>query len=174
MSAARSARAFRLRPLAPEPRELGLAWGLSVLILPSLWCPLTGCARESYQNADLQIEVDASLPLDAEHLHVCVEGVGTRTVGASGTLYAMHGLPPEQEVVVTVDVLGGAGEPELTVEQELLLARAGPLTLQPDQIVWHVGLDKVPPQDPLEPCQAVATSEKQEETWLLAIRFQER
>ena len=74
---------------------------------------LTGCAREEYRNADLQIDILAAQPGHADRIRICVDGVRTRTVGAGGGRYAVPGLKVDSAVTVSVDVLVEAQGPQL-------------------------------------------------------------
>lgn len=77
---------------------------------------LAGCARETYDVADLQVDVTAPLPADAETLRLCVTGVGAMETGAGNGRAAFTGIPaaiPVEFALTVLDeeggVLGGAG-----------------------------------------------------------------
>jgi hypothetical protein len=136
---------------------------------------LPGCARESYQNADLQLEVEAPLPEGARSVRLCVEGVGTRSLGAAGSRYAMHGLPEDQPAVVTVDVLTAAS-PDADDAEAHLLARAGPLRLDEASPLAEAPLtfyDDTTGDAPPPFCGGEDSIHHAEDTWLLAVRFAE-
>lgn len=81
---------------------------------------LLACARETYDVADLQLDVEAELPDASELIHVCVQGQGEHTEGAGNGRIAVPALRMDQAPVVTVEVwddadqvLGVAGPVEL-------------------------------------------------------------
>ena len=70
---------------------------------------LTGCARETYDVADLQIDVGAPLPAAAETLRLCVSDHGTLERGAGNGRMAFPGIRAGEAVDVTIDVYDDAG-----------------------------------------------------------------
>lgn len=121
---------------------------------------LLGCAREAYDVADLQLDVDAPLPDAAETLHVCVEGAGELTQGAGNGRAAFTGLPEGVPAVVRLDVKDA---------DDVVLASAGPVTL--DAATPYA---TTPLLDPAEPCaDGGERAPEGDPTWLLAVRFRE-
>ena len=70
---------------------------------------LLACAAESYDYADLQVDVQGAVPDDAEQARLCVEGVGLREEGAGNGRLAFPGLPQSVDALLTVDLLDEAG-----------------------------------------------------------------
>jgi hypothetical protein len=121
---------------------------------------LSGCAVETYDVADLQLDVAAPLPIGAETLHVCVTGVGMLDRGAGNGRMAFPGLPVGDPAEVTVDVLDADGA---------LLATAGPAVLDGDA-PWAT----TPLGDPQDACHTTGELAPDEATsWLLVLRFAE-
>ncbi len=120
----------------------------------------SACARETYDVADLQIDVEAPLPTDAETLHICVSGVGELEQGAGNGRAAFPGLRAGEAVDVSVDVFDEGGT---------LLASAGPIRL--DDATPYVA---TPLLDPAVPCVANGgVAAEGTDSWLLALRFLE-
>lgn len=122
---------------------------------------LAGCARETYDVADLQVDVTAPLPADAETLRLCVTGVGTMETGAGNGRAAFTGIPADVPVELSLTVLDAAGG---------VLGGAGPVTV--DAAAPYA---TTPFRDGAEPaCAAegerVAEGEPDQ---LLAVRFAE-
>jgi hypothetical protein len=144
----------------------------------------SGCTREEYRNADLQLDILAPLPEHADQLRICVEGSRSRTVGAGGSRYALPGLPAGEPAEVVVDVLverDGASAADTGQGMLSSIARSLRVTLSPDapygstslEIFAHSEEDIASCDACLEPCRGGATAaQDQEETWLLTARFE--
>lgn len=118
------------------------------------------CARETYDVADLQVDVTAPLPAAAENLRMCVSEHGDLRVGAGNGRMAFTGIRADTQVVVTLDVLD---------EDGALIASMAPASLGPDVRYTTTAL-----LDPAEPCTAEGDiAEAGADTWLLALRFEE-
>lgn len=52
-----------------------------------------GCAGETYDVADLQLDITGPLPAAAETMRVCVAGVGILDLGAGNGRAAFTGIP---------------------------------------------------------------------------------
>lgn len=120
-----------------------------------------GCARETYDVADLQVDITAPLPGAAATLRVCVTGAGVLDIGAGNGRAAFTGLPagvPAEVRVTAWDaddaVLGGAGP--VWVDAEAPWAEAA----------WRDGPEPACDDDG----ERVAAGEAD---WLLAVRFAE-
>lgn len=110
--------------------------------------------------ADLQIDVAAPLPADAENLRMCVSDHGDLTIGAGNGRMAFTGIRAETEIVVTLDVLDAYGT---------LVASMAPASLGPD--IRYTTAELL---DPEVPCTATGDiAEAGAETWLLGLRFEE-
>lgn len=129
-------------------------------LIGALLALLPGCARETYDVADLQVDVAAPLPDGAETLRLCVSGHGTLERGAGNGRMAFPGLRAGEPVDVSLDVYDDAG---------VLLASVGPARVDGDA-PWTT----TPLLPPAEPCAAGgAIAPEGAETWLLAVRFEE-
>lgn len=125
-----------------------------------------GCGRVDYDVADLQLDIAAPLPADAETLHVCVVGAGELSRGAGDGRLAFTGLPAGDPATVIVEASDDAGT---------LLGRTGATVLDADApwvtTEW-VTTGWLPPG---EPCvDAGAPAPAGSDTWLLALRFEEQ
>lgn len=122
---------------------------------------VAGCAREAYDVADLQLDVDAPLPDGAEKLHVCVDGAGELERGAGNGRVAFTGLPEGVPAVVRLEVYDVDG---------VMLAAAGPVTLDAD-----APYATTPLLDPGDRCVDAGDDRAPEDapSWLLAVRFHE-
>jgi hypothetical protein len=121
---------------------------------------LLGCASEAYDVADLQIDVDAPLPADAETLRICVAEHGALERGAGNGRMAFPGL----RVGETVTVSGEVHDADAAV-----IASFGPVDVDADA-PWTT----TPLLPAASPCRAEgALAGADEESWLLAIRFDE-
>ena len=121
---------------------------------------LGGCASETYDRTDLQLDVDAPLPAEAATLHVCVSGTGTLDLGAGNGRAAFTGILAGSGVTVTVDVLDGEG---LVLGEAMAALDAGtPYQLAP----WSTEV--------VAPCTDPGRRAPDDaETWLLGVRFLE-
>lgn len=76
---------------------------------------LGGCASEAYDRADLQLDVDAPLPVASATLHLCASasdgsaGFGELDLGAGNGRAAFTGLLAGAELQVTVQALDADG-----------------------------------------------------------------
>jgi hypothetical protein len=55
--------------------------------------------ENDYRPGDWEIDVVAALPAAAEHVRVCVDGLGVTTIGAGNGRVAVRGLPPDDTFV---------------------------------------------------------------------------
>ncbi|MDP2314075.1 MAG: hypothetical protein Q8P41_14330 [Pseudomonadota bacterium] len=128
--------------------------------LVSALCVASGCGRESYDVADLQLDVDAPLPADAEVIRVCVSDHGTLERGAGNGRVPFPGLRAGEPVEVSLDVYDADGA---------LIASAGPAPLDAD-----TPYTTTPLLEPGARCVANgAIAAEGTDTWLLALRFLE-
>jgi hypothetical protein len=119
-----------------------------------------GCGSEDYSPADLQLDVSAAVPADAETLRVCVSGRGVHEQGAGNGRAAVTGLAAEGSVTVQVDILDEAGA---------LIAQTAPVVLD-DDAPWAEA--QLAASDTA--CSADgAPAPEGSDTRLLAVRFQE-
>jgi len=153
----------------------GLAWAAVLL-----WA--SACGRETYRNADLQLDILAPLPAAADQVRGCIGAVGARTVGAGGPLYAIPGLPAQQAAAVTVDVLVPRDDATDSAEWGVItIARSAQVTLDADTPFRETELEVFAASaeqaqlcdDCPEPCTTSGSfGDEEEETWLLAVRFE--
>lgn len=121
---------------------------------------LVGCEVETYNVADLQLDVAAPLPAGAETLVVCVSDHGTIARGAGNGRVPFPGIRVGEAVDVTMDVVDADG---------VLLASVGPARLDADAPYTTAAL-----LDPGAPCSAGgALADEGADSWLLAVRFEE-
>lgn len=141
---------------------------------------LAGCARETWRNADLQVDVLAPLAPLAEQVRLCVAGGPARTQGAGPERYALPGLMAGQPVALTVDLLA-AVDPDSGAPHRVVLARAEGVTLTAQDPWQEVPLTFFADTDAdLQACgvcppaceEEGAGAGDEEESWLLAVRFQ--
>lgn len=122
---------------------------------------LLGCAPVEYDVADLQLELEGSIPVGAERMRVCVEAQLVHEEGAGNGRIAVTGLWTDRPALLRVEVEDADG-----VE----LAQAGPVELDLDQ-PWR----STPQLDP--DGEACSTEEDPlpagTDSWLLAVRFTE-
>lgn len=64
-------------------------------MLPSFLITLLACEGQEYTPGDWEVDVVADVPIAAETVRVCIEGVGVSTIGAGNGRVAVRGLPPE-------------------------------------------------------------------------------
>jgi hypothetical protein len=75
-----------------------------------LLAALLGCgAPQEYRPADWEVDVVAALPLAAETVRVCIDGVGVSTIGAGNGRVAVRGVPPA-DTQVRLEVFDIDGE----------------------------------------------------------------
>ena len=119
-----------------------------------------GCARETYDVADLQLDVTAALPAGAELIRVCVSDHGTLERGAGNGRVPFPGLRAGEAVHVALDVYDADGA---------LIASAGPAPLDEES-----PYATTPLLAPGTPCVANgALAREGADSWLLALRFEE-
>jgi len=125
---------------------------------------------EAYDRTDLQLDVDAPLPAEAEFLHVCVAGVdgapghGELDLGAGNGRAAFTGLAAEGGFQVTVQAEDAEGVVLGTAVGELGVL--GQADLRYVLAPWTEG--------EAEPCRdAGRRAPDDAETWLLGVRFAE-
>ena len=108
----------------------GYAPGMSPLraVLPRVLLASQACDRVEYQPVDLQLDLEGSFPLDADTLHLCVEGAGEHSQGAGRGQGVFNGIPVGPVVVhygvLDEDgvVLASAGPVELSLEDSYVVA----------------------------------------------------
>jgi hypothetical protein len=152
--------------------------GLPLILL------LFGCAREEYRNADLQLDILAPQPAWADRVRVCVEGVRARTFGAGAGRYAVPGLPVGELAEVTVQVIVEAQDPagETGLEQLIAAGSTARVSLSEStpwletelELYAHSAQEALDCTGCPEPCHTdTQAAESEEESWLLATRFQD-
>jgi len=121
---------------------------------------LAGCPEPiDYRQADLQVDLPGLVPVDAETVRICVDGVGSRSFGARlAGRFALTGIPAGDPVDIVVDVLNEDGE---------LLIQGYADGVEG----WTTGeLDEV--CEGCEPCKAEGSfAAPEEDSWVLAVRF---
>ncbi|MFH1469187.1 MAG: hypothetical protein ABIO70_32665 [Pseudomonadota bacterium] len=153
-----------------------------LLTLAILGCA-AGCARERWRNADLQLDVMAPLPDLAAQVRLCVVAGPARTLGAGPDRYALPGLVAGQAAVLTVDLLAPASADTGAdgAENALVLARVEEVTLS-GEVPWQeapltIFADTAAELQACTGCppaceEAGPGAGAEEESWLLAVRFQ--
>ncbi len=100
------------------------------------FAPLPGCARETYDAGDWQVDVSAPIPAGSEYLRVCVEGAPVTELGAGNGRAAVPALLPVA-TSVRVEVEDESGE-QLLVSAWTAVSDDGPYVvaeaLQPDGV----------------------------------------
>ena len=120
---------------------------------------LLACSREDYDFGDLQLDVDAAVPENAETARMCAEGVGAREEGAGNGRLAMPGLPDVAPVIITIDMLDKEG---------VLIGRSIPATLSDSDPYVVTGFAAASG----EPCVTEGDfAAEGAPSWLLVIRF---
>ncbi len=140
---------------------------------------LAACTAEEYRNADLQLDILAALPSAGEQVRICVEGVGSHSVGAGGDRYGFAGVPISEQVQVTADVLVQEGD-DSGLPTMLAIARATDVALSAEFPYREVELE-IFSSDGALPCASCpvacdpegSIAGEEEESWLLAVRFME-
>lgn len=121
---------------------------------------LAGCGAVDHLAADLQLDVAAPLPPDAEILRVCVAGAGVHAQGAGNGRAIVTGLADGAPVDVSVSVMDTDGTPRGT-SAPVRLDVATPWA----EVAWD---------DDAPPCTAVGRRAPEgSATWSLAVRFAE-
>ncbi|MDP2309531.1 MAG: hypothetical protein Q8P18_26145 [Pseudomonadota bacterium] len=142
---------------APRPAR---PWGWLATLMSLGALPLSACEREVYDVADLQLDVAALLPADAEVIRVCVSDHGTLERGAGNGRVPFPGLRAGESILVSLDIYNADGA---------LIASAGPAPL--DAAAPYA---TTPLLDPGAPCVANgALAREDADSWLLALRFEE-
>ncbi len=71
---------------------------------------LAACVSFDIAHADLQLDLQGTVPEAAERIRICVEGVGVSEQGLRfDGLHAVPGLPAGEPLSVTVDLLDAGG-----------------------------------------------------------------
>lgn len=120
------------------------------------------CAAEQYDAADLQLDVLAALPAEAERARMCVTGVGIREEGAGNGRLAMTGLPVDAPAEVTVAILDKEGG---------LLGQSVPVTFDQDHPYLTTDFS-APAAGTLCTAEGSLATDV-DHSWLLTIRFTE-
>jgi len=142
--------------LRPRPAKVR-GWRAAAPLLAAL---CGACARESYDVADLQVDVTGPLPEGAELLRVCVSDHGTLERGAGNGRVPFPGIREGEPVTIMLDVYDA---------DDVLIASAGPAALDAD-----TPYTTTPLLPPGEPCVANgAIAREGAASWLLALRFAE-
>ena len=94
---------------------------------------LVACDDLAYLPGDWQLDVVATLPLEAETLRICVEGMGVTTMGAGNGRGAVRGVPPDatrvRVEVNDVDGFGLLATPWTPIGDDDPIAAAAPVEL---------------------------------------------
>lgn len=123
-----------------------------------LWLWLA-CAQNEYDFGDLELDIDAAVPANAETARTCVEGVGTREEGAGNGRLAVPGIPDTDPIVITVEMLDKEG---------ILIGRSTPMTLSAETPYGVTDFAAASG----EPCVTEgAFAPEGSSSWLLVIRF---
>ena len=125
------------------------------------WLLLVGCAGIETSPADLQLDVQVRVPMNAATLRVCVERQGTLVQGAGNGRAIVNGLRTGTPARVVVSVLDAEGLP---------LGSTGAITLDAETPWAEASWD---------PTAATCRSSGERadadapDTWNLAVRFDE-
>lgn len=98
-----------------------------MLVAALTW--LTACARTEHTPVDLELDIDAALPIEADAVRICETGGLARTFPARDGRYALPGIARDGPEV-TVDLLDDDGA---------VFARVGPLVLDDVYVVAALG-----------------------------------
>ena len=140
--------------MAPAVGVLGVDRLTRVLLLVAL----AGCARTEHVPVDLQVDVDAELPPDAEAVRFCVTDGVVRRFGAASGRYALTGLFADRDPEIVVDVVGADDE---------VLGRVGPIVVDEPYVVADYGAC-----EGCARCEAPGTMPPEgEPAWVLGLRF---
>ena len=120
---------------------------------------LLACDMQTYDVADLQLDLEGAMPVDAELMHVCIADQLEHEEGAGNGRVAVPGLWADRDAEVRIELYNIDGE-QLLVAGPIVFGDAWQVApvLEPDGLRCAVDKDKAP------------TSA---ETWLLGIRFSE-
>ncbi len=125
-----------------------------------IWVVLwTGCSVEDWRSADLQLDIGGAPWGTEDRVRICVDGVGNLEEALGAGRVAFTGIPVQDEVTVTVDLLD---------EDEARLGRAGPIVLREtwQRTEWSLC------EEDCTACTASGTRAEGEASLLLAIRFE--
>lgn len=126
-------------------------WSLALGILPA-------CGSVAYRPVDLELDVLGALPVDAETIHMCVEGSGELSEGAGNGRVMFAGLHADQPATITLAFVDDAGG---------VIGGVGPVDLD-DLTPWAEAAQ----DDRAEDCVADGTTTTADEaSWVLGIRF---
>lgn len=122
-----------------------------------------GCTVETWRTADLQLDVDATLPANTEWIHICIDGVGEHLEGAANGRIAVPALPFADAHIITVEAWSDAEDPAVA-----WLGSTGPVTMTLDAAYTLAPFDG----GSGAPCESTGSfAAKGDASWLLAVRF---
>jgi hypothetical protein len=125
-------------------------------VLPALL--LVACARQDYVPVDLQVDVEAELPPEADVVRFCVTDGVVRRIGAAAGRFAVTGLFPDRDPEIVVDVIDA---------DEVVLGRVGPLVVDEPYVVADYETC-----DDCARCEAPGTQPPEgAPSWTLGLRF---
>ncbi len=134
---------------------------LRVLLLS----PLVACGSVAYVPVDIEVDVLGTVPIDAETIHMCVEGSGDLSEGAGNGRVTFAGIRADVEASVTLAFLDETG---------VVIGGAGPVNLAAEGF----GTDSAPnwlqveQDDRAEDCVPVGVPASDDaESWVLGTRF---
>lgn len=121
---------------------------------------LSGCDRTEHTPVDVQLDVLAAFPSDAEAVRICVTDGPWRRFGATTGRFALSGLYEGIPAEVTVNVLGPFDE---------MLGVAGPLLVEEG----YATVEYTPCAD-CDRCESSGdTPDAGEPSWTLGVRFED-
>ncbi len=126
-----------------------------------VWLLLGGCAGIETTPADLQLDVQMSVPMNAATLRVCVEGQGALVQGAGNGRAVVNGLRTDTPARVVVSLLDAEGLP---------LGSTASMSLDAETPWAEVAWDPAAPTCRSSGARADAEAP---DTWNLAVRFDE-
>ena len=119
---------------------------------------LTACTSVAYRPVGLEIDVIGAVPLDAETIHMCVEGSGDLSEGAGNGRVLFAGLHTDHAATITLAFVTDAGD---------VIGGAGPIDLD-ETTPWA----EVQQDDRADDCVAQGTTTTADEpSWVLGTRF---
>ncbi len=119
---------------------------------------LVGCARTEHIPVDLQVDVEAALPPEAEVVRFCVTDGIARRFGAASGRFALTGLYADEDPEIVVDVVDAA---------EVVIGRVGPIVVDLPYLV--VGYESC---EGCSRCEADGDPPPEgEPSWTLGLRF---
>lgn len=146
----------------------GLLRALPAGVIVALLCG-AGCQTPDYDKADLQLDIDAAVPEEAETARICATSVGSREEGAGNGRLSLPGLAAGAPVEISVEVLTGDGA---------RIGRSEPVTLSVET-PYQVAAFAMETGEPCEPLGGPGSGDSGEggfveagaDSWLLVVRF---